>query len=337
LKVSILSFGAWVTWGNTVSDDDAYKCMLAAWDEGCNFFDNAEVYSAGKAEVTMGKCIKRLSSDRKVERSQLVICTKLFWGGSDVNQRGLSRKHIIEGVKASLTRLQLEYVDVIMAHRPDPDTPMEETVRAFNWVIQKGKAFYWGTSEWSADQIIEAQQVAQKLNLIGPVCEQPQYSMLHRTRFESEYARMFKDTGYGSTIWSPLACGLLTGKYNSKNFAEGTRLGDTGSYKWLRDQLVKGEGLNGLEERSFDGIISKVDRLMPIAKKVGCSMAQLAIAWVLSNPNVSTCITGASSEAQVRENFQSIKFVAALTPEIRTEIEGALGNKPRPAKNYRAN
>jgi voltage-dependent potassium channel beta subunit len=335
LKVSALSFGAWVTWGNSVSDDDAYKCFLAAFDEGCNFFDNAEVYSAGKAEVTMGKCIKLLYSERKVERSQLVICTKVFWGGADVNQRGLSRKHVIEGVTASLNRLQLDYVDVIMAHRPDPETPMEETVRAFNWLIDKGKAFYWGTSEWSADQIMEANSVAQKLNLIGPAAEQPQYSMLHRTRFELEYGRLYKEVGLGTTIWSPLACGLLTGKYNSKNFAEGTRLGGNDSYKWLREQLLKGEGLNGLEERNFDVIIAKVDKLMPIAKKIGCSMAQLAIAWVLKNPNVSTCITGASSETQVKENFKALQYVSALTPELMTELETVLANKPRPVKNYR--
>jgi len=283
----------------------------------------------------MGKCIKRLYADRKAERSQLVVCTKVFWGGSDVNQRGLSRKHIIEGTKASLNRLQLEYVDVIMAHRPDPETPMEETVRAFDWLIQKGKAFYWGTSEWSADQILEAKEIALRLNLIGPCCEQPQYSMLHRTKFEVEYSRLFRETGMGSTVWSPLACWLLTGKYNGKDFATGTRLGDAGQYKWLREQLLQGEGLNGLEERNFEAIVAKVDRLMPIAKKLECTMAQLAIAWVLSNPNVSTCITGASNEKQVVENFKAIKFVRLITPEIKAEIEVALGNKPRPVKNYR--
>jgi len=208
LRLSALSLGAWTTWGSSISDDVAFDTMKAAFDAGCNFFDNAEVYAAGKAEETMGKCIKRLDRDR----SELVISTKLFWGGSNVNQRGLSRKHIIEGLNASLKRLQLDYVDLLFCHRPDVHTPMEETVRAMNHVIDNGKVLYWGTSEWTADQLFEAHELSKRLGLIGPVTEQPQYNLFHRTRFEREYTRVFKEMNLGTTIWSPLACGVLSGK-----------------------------------------------------------------------------------------------------------------------------
>jgi voltage-dependent potassium channel beta subunit len=242
LRVSAISYGAWVTWGLSIDDDEAFACMKAAYDAGCNFFDNAEGYGSGKAEVTMGKCLKRLD----VDRSELIISTKIFWGGPGVNQRGLSRKHIIEGTNACLRRLQLEYVDLLFCHRPDPHVPIEETVRAMNYLIDQGKTFYWGTSEWSADQIMEAHHVAKKLGLVGPTMEQPQYSMLHRTRMEQEYARMFKEIGLGTTIWSPLASGLLTGKYSGKQFPSDSRLGGSADYKWLKDQLLSGEGMNGL-------------------------------------------------------------------------------------------
>jgi len=331
LRVSSISFGAWVTWGLSVSDDDAYACMKAAYDAGCNFFDNAEAYGSGKAEVTMGKCIKKLN----VDRSEIVISTKIFWGGPGVNQRGLSRKHIIEGVNAALKRLQLEYVDLVFCHRPDPSTPIEETVRALNFIIDQGKAFYWGTSEWTADQIVEAHHVAEKFGLIGPTMEQPQYSMLHRTRMESEYARIFKDTGLGTTIWSPLASGLLTGKYSGGNFPQDSRLGGNADYKWLKDQLLSGEGMNGLEERDVDRILKKVDNLLPIAKRLDCTLAQLAIAWCLKNNNCSSVITGASKVSQVVENFQSLSVVPKLTVSVMEEIEKVLENKPKPAKDWR--
>jgi len=247
LRVSALSLGAWTTWGLSVDEEIAFQTMKAAYDAGCNFFDNAEAYAQGKAEEVMGRCIKRLGA----KRSDLVISTKIFWGGKGPNDRGLSRKHIMEGCTASLARLQLDYVDLLFCHRPDPATPIEETVRAMNTLIEQGKVFYWGTSEWSADQIVEAHQVAQRIGLIGPTMEQSQYSMLHRTRVEKEYSRLYKEIGLGNTIWSPLASGLLTGKYNSKEFATDTRLGSQNQIKWLREQLLSGEGMNGLEEKKF--------------------------------------------------------------------------------------
>jgi len=217
IKVSVLSYGAWVTHGNTVDEDLAYQCMKLAYDRGCNFFDNAEIYMNGKAEEVMGAALKKMFSQDKISRESLVITTKVFFGTglAGQNTKGLSRKHIIEGVTASLKRLDLPYVDVVFCHRPDPDTPIEETVRAMNWLIDQGQAFYWGTSEWSAERIQEAITCAKDLKLIAPCCEQPQYNVLHRTRFESEYYPLYKNHGYGTTIWSPLASGVLSGKYSS--------------------------------------------------------------------------------------------------------------------------
>jgi len=269
------------------------------------------------------------------KRSDYVVSTKVFWGGSKPNDKGLSRKHIIEGVSASLKRLQLDYVDIVFCHRPDPDTPIEETVRAMNWIIEKGWTFYWGTSEWSAEQIASAIGVANRLNLIPPVAEQPQYSMLHRTRFEAEYKTLYNsNNGLGTTIWSPLACGLLTGKYGKDSIPEGSRLAFDKS-KWLKDQLLSGQGINGLEEKNFDTILEKVDKLKPIAESVGATLAQLAIAWTIVNPNVSTVITGASRKEQVLENLKALDISKKLTPEILESIDKALSNKPPAAKNFR--
>jgi len=275
-------------------------------------------------------------AELQLNRSDLVISTKVFWGGRGVNDRGLSRKHIIEGTNASLKRLQLEYVDLLFCHRPDPLTPIEETVRAMNFLIDQGKAFYWGTSEWSADQIMEAYQVAQRLGLIGPLMEQPQYSMLHRTRFEKEYVRLYKEIGLGTTIWSPLAGGLLSGKYTSKEFPEDSRLGLQDRNKWLREELLAGKGMNGLEEKELEIIFKKLDGLKPIATKLGCTLAQMAIAWCLKNPNVSTVITGATKPSQVVENFKSLDIMPKLTPEVLEEIETVLANKPTQVKDFRA-
>jgi len=333
LRVSVLSYGAWVTQGSQIDEEAAFASMKAAYDMGCNFFDNAEVYASGKAEEVMGRCLKRLN----VDRSQLIISTKIFWGGKGVNQRGLSRKHIIEGTNAALKRLQLDYVDLIFCHRPDHHTPIEETVRAMNFLIEQGKVFYWGTSEWAADEIMEAVQVAQRLGLIAPVMEQPQYSMLHRTRFEKEYSRIFRELGYGSTIWSPLACGLLTGKYTTKDFPADSRLGLKDNNKWLREELLSGKGMNGLEETDLDTILIKVQHLKPIAEKIGCTLAQLALIWCLKNHNVTTVITGASQASQVVENFKALEFLPKLTPEIMEEIETVLKNKPVPHKDHRHN
>jgi len=258
LRVSVLSLGSWVTQGSQIDEEISYQTMKEAYQRGCNFFDNAEVYAGGKAEETMGRCLQRLQKELNVTRSELVISTKIFWEGSNVNQRGLSRKHIIEGTLNSLKRLQLDYVDLIFTHRPDLQTPMEETVRAFNYLIDKGLSFYWGTSEWSAEQIMEADGIAKRLNLIGPTMEQPQYNMFTRTRFEKEYSRLYKEIGLGTTIWSPLACGLLTGKYTSETqFPEDSRLGLTNQSSWLRKDLLSGEGMNGLEEKKCGSYFEK--------------------------------------------------------------------------------
>ncbi|KAJ3208939.1 hypothetical protein HDU67_006477, partial [Dinochytrium kinnereticum] len=311
------SIGGWVTYGSQVDDEIAMECLKAAYDAGMNFFDNAEVYAAGKSEVVMGKAIKKYGWSRP----SFVISTKIYWGGEGVNERGLSRKHIIEGTKAALERLQLDYVDLIFAHRPDALTPMEEIVRAFNWVIEKGWAFYWGTSEWSAEQISDAHRVADRLGLIGPLMEQPQYNMFHRDRFEVEYKPLYEKHGLGTTIWSPLASGVLTGKYNSE-IPEGSRLSMT-------DNAIMARIRAGVESDEGRAKIEKVKALEPIAKRLDCTLAQLALAWCAKNPNVSTVITGASKPAQVWENVKAVEVLGKLTGEIMEEIEGVLGNKPK--------
>ncbi|KAJ3093868.1 hypothetical protein HDU97_008895 [Phlyctochytrium planicorne] len=318
LKVPVLSIGGWVTYGGQVTDDIAIECLKASYDAGLTFFDNAEVYAAGKSEVVMGKAIKKYNWPR----SSFTISTKIYWGGPGENEKGLSRKHIIEGTKASLERLQLDYVDLIFAHRPDALTPMEEIVRAFNWVIEKGWAFYWGTSEWSAEQIADAYRVAERLNLIGPVMEQPQYNMFHRERFEKEYKPLYEKFGLGTTIWSPLASGVLTGKYNDQ-IPEGSRLSMT-------DNAIMARIRAGLESEEGKAKILKVKALEPIAKKLDCTLAQLALAWCVKNPNVSTVITGATKVSQVHENVKALNVVPKLTPAIMEEIEKVLSNKPTP-------
>jgi voltage-dependent potassium channel beta subunit len=337
LKVSLLSFGAWVTFGDQVDIEEAYQCMKIAYDNGCNFFDNAEVYADGKAEIVMGQVLKRMFEKDGIQRSDVVISTKLFWGtpyyhaqANKVNLKGLSRKRLYEGIKGSLKRLELDYVDVIFAHRMDSHTPMDEIVRGFNWIINQGYALYWGTSEWSAEEIREACEVANKLNLIGPCAEQPQYNMLHRTRFEFEYARLYQPPiSYGTTIWSPLASGLLSGKYSNKQFqGQDNRLGQQGG-AWLREKLESGEGMNGLEEKNVDRIMEIIENLKPIAEKLGVTLAQLALAWAAKNPNVSTVITGASRSSQVAENFKTLAVIPKLTPDVMEEIEKVLKNKPK--------
>lgn len=320
LKLSALSFGAWVTFGDQVNEDVAFACMKEAYDAGVNFFDNAEVYSKGKAEIMMGNIIKKAGW----KRSDLVISTKIFWGGDGPNDCGLSMKHIMEGMNASLKRLQMEYVDLVFCHRPDLYTPIEETVWAMNLLIQQGKAFYWGTSEWSAAQIMEAYSVARREHLIPPVMEQPEYNMFARQRVEAEYDHLYRTIGLGTTIWSPLASGLLTGKYN-EGIPEGSRLSLPG-YEWLR-QRFQGE--------AFEKKVAAVKRLAGIAQELGCTLAQLALAWCLKNPNVSTVITGASKPEQVRENMRALEVVPKLTDEVMAKIEEILDNKPRPEKDWR--
>jgi len=320
LRVSALSLGAWVTYGGQVGEEVAYDCMVAAYEAGVNFFDNAEAYANGNAEIVMGNVLRRTGW----KRSDLVISTKLFWGGKGPNDTGLSRKHILEGIDASLKRLGLDYVDLLFCHRPDIYTPIEETVWAMNQVIQQGKALYWGTSEWSADQIWEAYGIARREHLIPPTMEQPQYNMFHRERFEREYARLYEEIGLGTTIWSPLASGILTGKYND-GIPEGTRVSLEG-FEWLKKQVESEEGQRRIE---------KTRRLAPIAKELGCSLAQLAIAWCLKNPNVSTVITGASRPEQVKDNMKALEVVPLLTDEVMERIEEVLDNRPAPLPDYR--
>jgi voltage-dependent potassium channel beta subunit len=320
LQVSALSFGSWVTFGPQLDVDLALACMEAARDAGVNFFDNAEVYSDGQSEVIMGEVLGRAGW----ERSDLVVSTKLFWGGKGPNDRGLSRKHLMEGIDASLARLRLDYVDLLFCHRPDFHTPVEETVRAMTTIIEQGKAFYWGTSEWTADRIREAHAVARREHLIPPVMEQPQYNMLHRERVEVEYARLYETVGLGTTIWSPLASGLLTGKYDDGIPAD-SRLALPG-YGWLRGMLAGEEG-----ERH----LAAVRRLAPIAEELGCTRAQLAIAWCLKNPRVSTVITGASRPEQVTENMAALDVAAKLDAAVMERIEGILDNRPEPERDWR--
>lgn len=320
LKVSTLSLGAWVTYGGQVGEDTALQCMTAAYEVGVNFFDNAEAYAKGNAEIVMGNVIKKVGW----KRSDLVISTKIFWGGDGPNDTGLSRKHIIEGTNASLERLQMDYVDLLFCHRPDIHTPLEETVWAMNLIINQGKALYWGTSEWDADQIMAAYGIARREHLIPPLMEQPQYHMFHRERVEREYAPLYRQIGLGTTIWSPLASGLLTGKYN-QGIPEGTRVTMKG-YEWLREAFENEETRRNIE---------KVKLLMPIADQLGCSMAQLAIAWCLKNPNVSTVITGASRSQQVTENMKALEVVQNLTDAVMEQIESVLQNKPEEETDWR--
>jgi len=308
LKVSALSFGAWVTFGQQISDEAASELIHAAFDAGVNFFDNAEAYADGKAEIAMGKALKDF------RREDVVVSSKVFWGGDGPNDQGLSRKHIYEACRASLKRMQLDYFDLFFCHRPDPDTPIEETVRAMDDLIHQGLILYWGTSQWSAQQIMEAYAVARQYGLNPPQMEQPQYNMLSRERVEKEYARLYKQIGLGTTIWSPLASGVLTGKYN-EGTPSGTRASLPG-YEWIKEEVIT-------EER-----VSKARQLAPIAADLDCSMAQMALAWCVKNPNVSTAITGASRVEQVRENMKALDVVAKLTPDVMGRIEQVLQNKP---------
>jgi len=322
LQVSAISLGGWLTYGGHVGDEGAFSCMKAAYDAGINFFDCAEGYAEGQSEIVMGEAIKKFNW----KRNDLVISTKINWGGAfgdvPVNNFGLSRKHIIEGLNASLKRLQLDYVDLVYAHRPDRSTPIEETVRAFNHLIETGKAFYWGTSEWNADEIATAWRVADKLNLIGPLMEQPQYNMLARERVEKDYVLLYEHYGTGLTIFSPLKIGILTGKYND-GIPEDSRLAQSS------DNFTKMMNKRFGDE-NWKKEIEQVKALKPIADKVGCDQAALAMAWVLKNPNVSSAITGASKVEQVHKSVRALDVVPKLTDEIMKEIDEVLGNKPAP-------
>ena len=312
LPVSALSFGSWITFGNQIGDDVAERLMVKAYEAGINFFDNAEIYASGKSERVMGKILKNLNWDR----SSYIVSSKVYFGdgGKLPTQRGLHRKHLFEACHAALDRLQVEYLDLFFCHRPDKSTPIEETVFAMNHLIQQGKIFYWGTSEWSAMEIMEAHMVAKANNLIGPSMEQPQYNMLCRDKVEVEYAQIYKTVGLGTTIWSPLASGLFTTKYHA-HLNEETRL-TRAELEWLKEKNLTQENIQ---------LSITLNRL---AKELGFTLSQMAIAWCLNNPNVSTVILGASKESQLEENLKSLEILPFLTPEIIAKIEEILKNKP---------
>jgi len=309
LKVSALGFGSWVTFDTQMDLTPALECMQAARDAGCNFFDNAEAYAGGKSEEIMGRALRELGWPRW----SYVVTTKLYWGiHDDPNMKfTLNRKYLMHGIEGSLERFGLDFVDVVYCHRSDPETPMLETVRAMSDIVSSGRALYWGTSEWSADEIRHALDLAHQHHLHAPITEQSQYNLIERRRVEKEYARLHAETGYGNTIWSPLASGLLTGKYRD-GVPEGSRAALEG-YEWLRDRLTDADALG------------RVEALRPIAERLGCTMSQLAIAWCTRHPMVSSVITGASRVEQVRENFESLQVMEALDDAIAEEMVAAIG------------
>ncbi len=317
LKVSVLSFGSWVTFGNQMDVDKALESMAAAYDVGVNFFDNAEAYAQGQSETIMGQALKKSGW----RRDSYIVSSKVMFGSladPQPTQRGLSRKHVMEACHQAIERLQVDYLDLYFCHRPDPEVPIEEVVWTMTHLIQQGKVLYWGTSEWSAQQLMEAYSVARQYNLIPPTTEQPQYHMFHRHTVEVEYVRLYETIGLGTTIWSPLASGLLTGKYNDGTPSD-SRLTLPG-YEWLRDMFESEEGQRRIQ---------KTRELTTIAQELGTSMAKLAIAWCVKNPNVSTVITGASRVEQVQENMKALDVVPQLTDDVMGKIEALLGNKPK--------
>jgi len=307
VKVSVFSLGSWVTYGGQLDGGAALACMTAAYESGVNFFDNAEAYAKGASETLMGEALAKAGW----RRSSYLVSTKLFWGLHDgPNERNtLNRKYLLQGIDGSLERLKLDYVDLLYCHRPDPDTPIEETVHAMHDIVTSGRAVYWGTSEWSAADIAQAWHIADRHHWHKPVAEQPQYNLFHRERVEREYARLYRDLGLGTTTWSPLASGVLTGKY-SEGIPPDSR-GALKGYEWLA-------------ERVSDPVrVAVVREIVPIARELGCTPAQLALAWCAKNPNVSTVITGASRVAQVHENLKALDVIDRLTPEVMAAIDAA--------------
>ena len=315
LRVSELSYGSWVTFSFQLDKEKAKKTMKHAYDAGINFFDNAEVYAAGESEKIMGAALKELG----LQRDTYTVSSKVFFGGQLVTQRGLNAKHIRDGCDAALKRLRLNYLDLFFCHRPDFHTPVEETVRAMDVLVKQGKILYWGTSEWPADRIREAYLIAYKYGLTPPSMEQPEYNMFNRMKMEKEYLGLFDSEGMGTTIWSPLASGVLTGKYNN-GIPDGSRM-SLPDYKFLRDKLESEEGSDRL---------NKVKRLGKVADKLGVSLAQLSLAWCLKNKNVSTVILGATNTKQLDENLKSIEYKDLLTDSVMGRIENILKNMPTP-------
>ena len=315
LRVSELSYGSWVTFSIQLDKAKAKKTMKHAYDKGINFFDNAEAYASGASEKIMGEVL----SDLGLQRDTYIVSSKVFWGGQAVTQRGLNSKHIRDACDSALKRLQVDYLDMYFCHRPDFHTPVEETVRAMDVLVKQGKILYWGTSEWSADRIREAYSIAYQYGLTPPSMEQPQYNMFHREKLEKEYLGLFSSEGLGTTIWSPLASGILTGKYN-EGIPKGSRM-TLPDYKFLRD---------GLESKKGAENIKKVIKLSKIAEKLDISMAQLSIAWCLKNKNVSTVILGATTIKQLDENIKAADYVSLLDVKVMDLIEKIIKNKPNP-------
>ncbi|PVD51448.1 aldo/keto reductase [Terrimonas sp.] len=315
LELSVLSYGSWVTFHKQVDDTLADELMGIAYDSGINFFDNAEVYALGESEKLMGRVLKRKNWDR----TSYTVSSKAYFGwrgkNNKPNQTGLSRKHLVEACNEALQRLQLDYLDLFFCHRPDTNVPIAEVVWTMNHLIQQGKILYWGTSQWSAAEIMEAHRAAQEYKLIGPAMEQPQYNMFERFKMEQDYLPVFQNAGLGTTIWSPLAAGFLTGKYNN-GIPEGSRLAIEG-FDWLKERWVQDEK------------IKKVKQLAVLSKNLNVSLASLAIAWTIHNPNVTTAILGATRKEQLSENLKALEVVKVLSPDIIEEIEKILQNKPR--------
>lgn len=312
LQISRLSLGSWLTFGKQIDNNIAENLMQLAYDNGVNFFDNAEIYARGQSEIVMGKCLKKFNWSRDT----YIVSSKVFFGsgGQLPTQKGLNRKHIFEACHQALERLQVEYLDLFFCHRPDKQTPIEETVWAMHQLIMQGKILYWGTSEWSAQEIMEAHMFAKQNHLIGPVMEQPEYNMFARQKMEVEYLQLFKTVGLGTTIWSPLASGVLTDKYIT-GFPKDTRLGMDG-LEWLRDKNLN-------EEK-----IEKIKKLNQLANELDISLAKLALCWCLKNKNVSTVILGASKPVQLSENLETIHVYSKLKEDVWVSIDEILQNKP---------
>jgi Predicted oxidoreductases (related to aryl-alcohol dehydrogenases) len=314
LQLSVLSYGSWVTFAKQIDDSASDKLMSMAYDAGVNFFDNAEVYSRGESEKMMGRILK----SKSWERSSYTVSSKAFFGwrgdNNRPNQTGLSRKHLVEACNEALERLQVDYLDLYYCHRPDKNTPIEEVVWTMNHLIQQGKILYWGTSEWSGAEIMEAHMIAKELHLIGPAVEQPQYNLFERYKMEVDYYTIFKNIGMGTTIWSPLASGLLTGKYNN-GIPEGSRLALEG-FEWLKDRTLS-------DER-----IGRVRELEKLANELGTTLSTLSIAWCIKNPNVTTAILGATKPEQLTENLKALDVLPKLTDEVMQRIDEIMDTKP---------
>jgi voltage-dependent potassium channel beta subunit len=319
LKVSEFSFGSWVTFGKQVEGRDAVSLMTLAYDSGINFFDNAEGYESGKSEIVMGEALKTLGWSR----DSFIVSSKVFWGGEKPTQRGLSRKHVTDAAHAALKRLQVEYLDLYFCHRPDIDTPIEETVRAMHDLVTQGKVLYWGTSEWSAQQLTEAYAVARDLRITPPTMEQPQYNLFERQKVEGDYLPLYDLMGLGTTIWSPLASGVLTGKYN-KGMPNDSRMSLPG-YEWLKEKWASEDGRARL---------AQVGKLADLAEEIGISITHLALLWCLSNRNVSTVILGASRISQLEDNLAALAHKDRLTADVMARIDAIVGNKPAAPQRF---